>query len=131
MSRQPLFLRDVAGKADIDLEAFCERCGASLGPYTAGLRFPQRDFVIIAERGARTRTAEIKAIKRDAVYLGTSTLLGVRGPRTQPGLYEESFGGTKYLRKRCVCPANEKRRLEDLEGLPLTIRDDGTFGVVF
>jgi len=130
MSRQPLFLRDVAGQIDIDVEAFCERCGAPLGPYNAGLRYPQRDVVIISERGAITRTPEIGAIKRDATLLGQSTL-GARGPRTQPGLYEESFGGRRYLRKRCNCGANDKRRLEDLGELPLTIRPTGVFAVVF
>jgi hypothetical protein len=122
MSRQALFLADVAGKLDIDIEAFCEHCGAPLGPYTAGLRFPERDFVIIAERGATRRVLDTKAINRP---------MGQRGLRTQPGLYEESFGGRRYLRKRCSCPANEKRRLEELGDLPLTIRDSGAFVVVF
>jgi hypothetical protein len=132
MSRQTLSLRDLATGRDIDIEAFCERCGAPLGPYVAGLRYPHRDIVIISERGAITRTEidAIGAIKRDAAQLGQSTL-GVRGPRTQPGLYEESFGGRRYLRKRCNCGANDKRRLENLGELPLTIRPTGVFAVVF
>ena len=65
-----------------------------------------------------------------------SRALGVRGPRTQPGLYRETHGERVYLRKRCTCPAGargrgSKRLVQDIGDLPVTIRTDGTLQLLF
>lgn len=129
MSVKALCLGDLARSRDWDnVQAFCSRCGAPLGRYSAGLRFPERDIVVISEPGATTRVLDARRMPRGSIDRG----IGVRGPRTQPGLYEERFGGQTYLRKRCSCRANDKRRLEDLGDLPVTIRtDDGAIVLVF
>jgi hypothetical protein len=90
VSKSTLRLGDIAAALDVDIVAFCEPCGAPLGPYVAGLRYPQRDVVIISERGGITRSPEIGTFKRDVAAQLMESTLGVRGPRTQPGLYESA-----------------------------------------
>ncbi len=124
MDRQGLCLGDLARGQELIVEASCERCGGPLGRYSAGLRVPERDFVILSEPGAISRTADFASVGGGDLR-ARARGLGFRGPRTQPGLYLEEFGGRIYMRKRCTCGANGKRRLSDLGELPLTIRGDG------
>jgi hypothetical protein len=130
VDKQALSLADcvrMAGGKDVDVYAFCSRCSASLGHYWAGWQYPRRDrrdVIVLAEAGSVGRAGRPGMIDR---------AMGLAGPRTQPGLYDEEFDGRRYKRKRCSsdCPTNEKRRLEDLGSMPVTPRSGGGFTLVF
>jgi hypothetical protein len=87
-----------------------------------GHAFPTGGSPVLTEIGPGGRAATAGAVQRPFV----------RGPRTQPGLYPEEFCGRSYVRKKCTddCRANEKRRMEDLVDLPITIRE-GVIRLVF
>lgn len=123
MISQALSLGQLAGISDVEVQAFCSDCGQPLGSYFAGKPFPTGEGITLAEKesGPFSRTATPAAVQRPLV----------RGPRTQPGLYLESYGDQQYIRKRCTCPANEKRRVAQLGELPITIRADGVVVLLF
>jgi hypothetical protein len=117
-------LGDVVGDGDVDVLVVCERCGGSLGRYWAGARFPEGGTLTLAEKRLGT-------FDRTANPWPGSRAQRIRGPRTQAGLYPETFGDRQYLRKRCPCRANEKRPMDALGELPITVRDDGVVVLVF
>lgn len=120
---QALNIRDVL---DREIEARCERCGGPLGRYSPIEDQSRRGGIILAEVWRDQLLVVDRWSRTDATVNRV-----VPGPRTQPGLYRESFNGRPYLRKRCICGANEKRRGEDVAGLAVMVRDDDTVVLVF
>jgi hypothetical protein len=115
-------LADIMDREQI-IHAYCSRCGQPLGRYYYAPPIPPTTGPsFLSEAGAVVR----------AVTPTSATLSEwVRGPRTQPGLYREDFAGRGYIRKRCVCGANDKRAFDKLADMPVTTREDGTLALVF
>jgi hypothetical protein len=115
-------LETVAADRDVDVQVVCEKSGDDLGVYFGGRRMSD-GLMILAERGGFTRTSSLPVGARHDL---------LRGPRTQAGLFLESFGGNVYMRKRCGCGcSNIKRSLATIATMPLTVRSDGTYLLAF
>jgi hypothetical protein len=99
---QAVRLGDIAKALDVLVNVHCEGCGQPLGRYSAGLRYPQGDFVVLSE--GISRLEDFGSAKLPKQERSQARALGSRGPRTQPGLYRETHGEQVYLRKRCTCP---------------------------
>jgi hypothetical protein len=118
MTVKTLCLRDfVAIFVDIEVRVYCSACGRSLGHYWAG---PVSD-----QSGVTLCEKQLGGFGRAATREKSSRREGLRGPRTQPGLYPESYGDRTYLRKRCPCrPVHNKLGLGAIGDLPVTVRQE-------
>jgi hypothetical protein len=119
MTVKTLCLRDfVAIFRDIEVSVYCSTCGRTLGRYWAGRPISGEPGVTLCEK-------QLGAYGRAPTREQSSRQGGMRGPRTQPGLYPESYDGRNYIRKRCPCrPVHNKLGFATIGNLPVTLRGE-------
>jgi hypothetical protein len=126
MPRQTLCLGALKAIPIVDVQAFCTDCRQPLGEYFWAERIAKDGVWTLSEKEAGARIADLAELGGARVQRPL-----FKGPRTQPGLYLETFGGRVYLRKRCVCKANQKRTFGAISEMPVELRNDGTVVLMF
>ena len=117
---------------DIEVLAYCD-CGRFLGHYWAGPPVSAGPPISV-EPGLTLSEKALGRIVRAPTReeIGRSEGYSVRGPRTQPGLYPETYGERTYIRKRCPCrPVHKKRGFASIGELPVTVRSANVVTLVW